>query len=275
MISVNNKSSIGNLKVKDMSKIWRLINTGSHNGFYNMAADEAIAIACKEGRVPPTLRFYTWDPSCISIGYFQKVNRLLTQIGLEGKNTEIVRRVTGGRAVFHGNDLSYSIVCNTGNRLFPRHIMGTYNTIAEAFLTGLKYLGITADPIDIQNMHLKTRNYHHSPLCFTTALGHEMSVNNRKLIGSAQRRWSDVFLQHGSILMTRHQKDVGLTSISLCEILGNDPDIKAITAAICTGFFKTLGMTLIQGCLTKYEMELTEKLVEEKYSTSSWNERYV
>ncbi len=258
-----------------MGQVWRLIDTGCHNGFYNMALDEAIATACREGVVMPTLRFYTWAPPCMSIGYFQKIDRMLTKIRFEGDTTEIVRRVTGGRAVFHGNDLSYSVICHAGNSLFPDNIKGTFSMIAEAFVSGLKHLGITPDPPKTRNLKLEIRNSYHSALCFTTTLGHEISVNGRKLIGSAQRRWSDVFLQHGSILITGYQQDERRASISLSEILGGDPDVKAVTAALCTGFRETLGIILTNDSLTKYEIELTGRLIEEKYSKSSWNLKYV
>ena len=248
-----------------MSKIWRLIDTGGNNGFYNMALDEAISIACREGAVLPTLRFYTWSPQCISIGYFQKIDRVLTLSGLERNHTDIVRRITGGRAVLHGNDLSYSIVCNTDNQLFPRNIMGTYLLTANAFVLGLNYLGIYADHIDKPTP--KSHIYHKSNLCFATTLGHEISVKGRKLIGSAQRRWPDIFLQHGSVLITENQEGNGTTSISISEILlGCNIDIKTITAALCKGFTEALGISLINEPLTQYEKDLAQSLAEEKYS---------
>src|SRR3989304_9356626 len=148
---------------------WRIIDTGKHNGYYNMAVDEAIAIAVREGRVPTTLRFYTWDPPCISIGYFQKPD--------ESLNGCIVRRITGGRAVFHGSDLSYSVVSRTDNKLFPDNIKGTYTGIAKALITGLRNLGINPDPIeenpDLPNSRntLSGKKYHKTHLCFNRTLG--------------------------------------------------------------------------------------------------------
>ena len=238
-----------------------------------MALDEAISIACREGAVLPTLRFYTWSPQCISIGYFQKIDRLLTLSGLERNHKDIVRRITGGRAVFHGNDLSYSIVCNTDNQLFPGNIMGTYLLTANAFVFGLKYLGISADHIDTPTP--KSHRYHKSNLCFATTLGHEISVKGRKLIGSAQRRWPDVFLQHGSVLITENQGGNGTTSISISEILGCNIDIKTITAALSAGFRDKLRIDLVKEHLTQYEICLAKKLAEEKYSKTSWNEKYI
>jgi lipoate-protein ligase A len=267
-----------------MSRRWRLINPELNNGFYNMAVDEAMFIACREGVVPPTLRFYTWSSPCVSIGYFQKVNRAFST---PLPDQEIVRRITGGRAVFHGNDLSYSMVCDTGNSAFPNNILGTYHVITAAFITGLEYLGITPDPIDIQpdsprkinyrRSQLKagrhTIEYYRSPICFAMTLGHEITVDGQKLIGSAQRRWPDVFLQHGSILMTGSLQENGSNSISLSEVLKDRFDADKILPALCAGFKKTLGITLVEECLSQYELDLAGSLVEEKYSKASWNFR--
>lgn len=248
---------------------WRFIDTGSNNGSYNMAVDEAMAIALKEGAAPPTLRFYTWDPPCISIGYFQKSDSML----LNNDAMEIVRRPTGGRAVFHGNDLSYSIVSRKDDPLFPRDIKRAYRTIAEVLVTGLKRLGITADPLKRESLTRRKGGYHHSPFCFAVTLGHEISVNGRKLIGSAQRRWPEVFLQHGSIAAAESLHEDGAARISLTEILGGRPETKTVITALCDGFRETLGVNLREGRLTRYELALAERLVKEKYSMGSWNKR--
>ncbi|MEK6713694.1 MAG: hypothetical protein AABY41_05830, partial [Nitrospirota bacterium] len=211
-------------------QIWRLINTGNNNGYYNMAVDEAIAIAVRDGKVPPTLRFYTWDPPCISIGYFQKLDETLMSFVHQ---RDIVRRITGGRAVFHGNDLSYSVVSRTDNKLFPDNIKGTYTGIAKALIAGLRNIGINPDPIE-ENPGEKKGTGAFFPLrekrllspfspllCFNTTLGHEITVNGKKLIGSAQRRWRDVFLQHGSILINGLESENGDSSISLRDCISD------------------------------------------------------
>ncbi len=246
-------------------QVWRLIDTGNHSGYYNMAVDEAIAIAVREGRVPATLRFYTWDPPCISIGYFQKPDEKIMSIG---EKPGIVRRITGGRAVFHGSDLSYSVVSGIDNILFPDNIKGTYTVIANALIAGLRHLGINPDPPDYYEV--KSEKYHRTLLCFNTTLGHEVSVKGRKLIGSAQRRWRDVFLQHGSILVNGSISENGHSSISLKECM---PELETfseegslLVTSLSKGFAETLGVQLIQDNLTDYEKELAMKLVSEKYS---------
>ncbi|OGW62440.1 MAG: hypothetical protein A2Y48_05735 [Nitrospirae bacterium RIFCSPLOW2_12_42_9] len=269
-----------------MSNIWRLINSGGNHGFYNMAIDEAISIACRNGVVSPTLRFYTWSPPTISIGYFQEHESLSDNYSFIPDNTPVVRRITGGRAILHGNDLSYSIVCPTANRLFPDNLKGAYSIVTKALISGLAYLDITPDPIlTLQktsgNKHwrikadpsTKTAPYHHSKLCFDTVLGHEITVNGKKLMGSAQRRWTELFLQHGSILIDGRQNHNGPASISLNELLRTPLDIKEIISALCAGFQDIMGITLIEGHLTGYEVELAENLVEDKYSKISWNKR--
>lgn len=236
-----------------------------------MAVDEAISIAFREGRVPPTLRFYTWAPSCISMGYFQRIEDALYKSSTE--NMQIVRRITGGRAVIHGCDLSYSVVSRIDNKIFHGNIKVTYLAISEALISGLKKLGIAVSLLK----HNKTQanlKYYRSTFCFDTAMGHEVSFEGRKLIGSAQRRWSDTFLQHGSILITGFQRGNGFTSISLSEILGDNIDLKVIQAAFSAGFQEILKTNLISRELTGYEIEIAERLKEEKYSKVSWNIKY-
>ena len=316
---------------------WRLIYTGVNNGYYNMAVDEAIAIAVREGRVPSTLRFYTWDPPCISIGYFQKhddnpachpelvsgsqMNRSRNKFGMTDTkdkgmgfpgdilNRHIVRRITGGRAVFHGGDLSYSVVSGTDNMLFPKNINGTYATIANALIAGLRHFGIHPDPVEGKKVKKDSpTNYHKTVLCFNSAIRHEITVNGKKLIGSAQRRWPDVFLQHGSILVNRATSENGPTSVSLEELaalssddlmnrgLTNDhgnpvchPEfisgsqtmqgqeilkqfqndrVDGLVASLSNGFSETLGIQFTTEDLSNYESELAEKLIADKYSKS-------
>lgn len=246
-------------------QIWRLINTGNHDGCYNMAVDEAIAMAVRERRAPATLRFYTWDPPCISIGYFQKPDETL--------NGRIVRRITGGRAVFHGSDLSYSVVSRTDNALFPKNINGTYSVIANALAAGLRHLGIHPDPAEEKHFRNNSSiKYHKTPLCFNTAIRHEITVHGKKLIGSAQRRWPDLFLQHGSILVNSTTPENGLNSISLKDLIEmlRSADLHGrlegqLVNSFSNGFTETLGIRLIKEDLSDYESGLVERLTE-KYS---------
>ena len=232
-----------------------------------MAVDEAIAIAVRDGKVPSTLRFYTWDPPCISIGYFQKLDETLMSFVHQ---RDIVRRITGGRAVFHGNDLSYSVVSRTDNKLFPDNIKGTYTGVAKALIAGLRNLGINPDPIE-ENPDLPNsrKKYHKTLLCFNTTLGHEITVKGKKLIGSAQRRWRDVFLQHGSILINGLESENGDSSISLRDCMSGEvfPDkCNDFAALLSAGFAQTVGIQLSEGDLTRYESDLAEKLITGKYA---------
>ncbi len=248
-----------------MKQTWRLIYTGSNDGFHNMAVDEAIAIAVRERRVPYTLRFYTWAPPCISIGYFQTPEKTL--------NGSIVRRITGGRAVHHGNDLSYSVVSLTDNTLFPKTINGTYSTIANAFSAGLRHMGLSPDPVGGEKITRETAGeYRRKPLCFNTSLRHEIKFHGKKLIGSAQRRWSDVFLQHGSILVSASMRENGPSSISLeelSEISGKtlfNLNVDCLIASLSHGFSETLDIQFCPDVLSDYELSLSAELITEKYS---------
>jgi len=256
---------------------WRLIYTGFNNGCYNMAVDEAIAIAVREDKFPSTIRFYTWNPPCISIGYFQEPDDTM--------NGFIVRRITGGRAVFHGSDLSYSVVSRTDNTLFPKNINGTYSVIANALTTGLRHLGINPDPAgELKRRKDSSTKYHKARLCFNTAIRHEITIRGQKLIGSAQRRWSDIFLQHGSILINGSTKENGPASISLQEVLKQAPNerpdgsggygldsdllgcVNLLIASFSLGFSEAFGIQLKSEDLSGYEIEMAERLIVEKYS---------
>ncbi len=238
---------------------WRLIETGGRNGCYNMAVDEAIAMAVRERRAETTLRFYTWDPPCISIGYFQKPD--------ESLNGSIVRRITGGRAVFHGSDLSYSVVSTTDNVLFPNSISGTYAAIANALTAGLKRFGINPDTAVAGDAgKVNSSGYRKTVLCFNSIIRDEITVGGKKLAGSAQRRWTDVFLQHGSILVSVTNSGNGRNTVSVRDLVALPDEVSVLIASLSKGFEETFGVRLIKEDLSEYESELAERLTEEKYS---------
>src|SRR3989338_7304887 len=124
---------------------WRLIRDGFNDGFYNMAVDEAIASAVENGISPPTLRFYGWKSSTLTIGYSQKIDKKIDIEYCRKDGIDIVLRPTGGRAVLHDKEVTYSIISPRDNPLFPDNISGTYKAISEALAKGLSFLGIDAN----------------------------------------------------------------------------------------------------------------------------------
>jgi lipoate-protein ligase A len=185
-----------------MNCIWRFLDSGKNLGAYNMAVDEELLAKARAGAAMPVLRFYTWDPPAVSIGRFQKIETAVNADACKRHGFDIVRRVTGGRAVLHHQELTYSIIARADDSLFPSNVLGTYKVIAPALLAGLKNLGIPAEMASRSHRHerrLETDTK--KSACFSSPSLYELLVHDRKIIGSAQRRLSAAFLQHGSVLL--------------------------------------------------------------------------
>ena len=168
----------------------RFIDTGFNNAFTNMAIDEAILRYCQI----PTLRVYGWNPAAISIGYNQDIENEINVGYCKKNNIEIVRRITGGKAVFHDKEITYSFILPENNNLIPFEVNESYKIIANALIIALKKMGINAEM-------KKTPEKIATPICFNSSNWYEILVNGRKISGSAQRRFDGKVLQHGPILI--------------------------------------------------------------------------
>src|SRR4030067_294754 len=161
----------------------------------------------------------------------------------------------------------YDVAAGTENSLCPKNIRVTYSAIAIALTAGLRHLGVNPDPVEEKHLRKdSTTRYHKTLLCFDTAIRHEITVNGKKLIGSAQRRWPDVFLQHGSILVNRATSENWPDSVSLEELSGFSMEGNLLTASLSHGFTKTLGIQFTAEELSDYESALVDKLAADKYS---------
>lgn len=171
--------------------VWRLIPLLSCPGHLQMVIDEWLLEEHRHHRHPPALRFYTWDPPAISLGYHQRhYPSAWHDLQWQGKPLDLVRRPTGGRAVLHQGDLTYMVV-TSGLR---GHRLATYAKICEFLIQGWKSLGIDLNYGSAQ----ATRNHH--PNCFNLATGADLVLaNGFKLIGSAQLHRDGAILQHGSM----------------------------------------------------------------------------
>lgn len=128
-----------------MQQTWRFIRSGKCSPAYNMAVDEAVLTMHSEGRVPPTLRFYGWNPATLSIGYFQKADEEVEFAELEAKGLGFVRRPTGGRAVLHDQELTYSMIVSEDYPGMPRSVTEAYRVLSEGLLHGFRRLGLQAE----------------------------------------------------------------------------------------------------------------------------------
>lgn len=215
--------------------MWRLIPLLEAGGNVQMAIDHWLLEQHQSGKHPPTLRFYTWSPPAISLGYHQRQYPEYWQhLTWQGQKLDLVRRPSGGRAVLHQGDLTYAVVTSglTGSRL------QVYEKICEFLIQGWRSLDI--------ELHYGTagRGYIHNPNCFSTATSADLVLpDGAKLIGSAQLRRGGVILQHGSI---RLQPDAELfaqvfgaksfTTIQLPQSLSVEKIIAALIAAASNCF---------------------------------------
>jgi len=182
--------------------MWRFIDSGPAPAIQNMAVDEGLLRDAVTPGALPVLRFYTWSPAAVSLGRFQDKERAVNAEACRQRGFDIVRRITGGRAVLHCDELTYSIIARSDSALFPNDILGTYRVIAAGLLAGLRELGIAAEMVSRSGRHAgMVKSVSQEPACFSSPSWYEILVKGRKIIGSAQRRVGGAFLQHGSILI--------------------------------------------------------------------------
>jgi len=253
-----------------MSEQWRLLLTGENTAFVNMAVDKAILVAHSEGKVPPTVRFYRWMPPAISIGYFQSILEEIDIDACKRLGVDYVRRITGGGAVFHENELTYSIVIAESHPNVPKNILSSYGRICNALIRGLQRLGIHA----------------------TYAPINDIVVDGKKISGNAQTRKMNTVLQHGTILLdvdvetmfsilkvpNEKIKDKMITDVkqrvtSIHRVLGTHAEFDEVAAAMKQGFEEEFHVTLVKGSLTSEEKRLAKKFEKECFSATSWNHR--
>ena len=277
---------------------WRLIKDSYHNGFINMAVDEAIMIAHKNGLVPPTIRFYQWSPPAVSLGYFQDLKKEINVKVCQDIGIDIVRRPTGGKAVLHDQELTYSFIIKENDPLVNNSILETYKKISGGIIRGLSYLGIKAELVPLRGKlenHLlgksdKARIHHldFKSICFSVPSQYEVQVEGKKIVGSAQVRKGGVVLQHGSLLIKlekdklfsvfnfpsvqiREKLKSKFKATSLEEILKRKIDFSELSNILPRGFEEEFGVRLVESKLTEPEEKIFKDLLENKYLTYEWN----
>lgn len=276
---------------------WRLIRSGACSPAWNMAIDEALLTLQGEGKAPPTVRFYGWDPATLSIGYFQKAEEEVDFAALEAEGLGFVRRPTGGRAVLHDKELTYSMIVSEDYPGMPRSVTEAYRVLSEGLVYGFRRLGLQADMVNLSSEEEK-RKYATagSAACFDSPSWYELVVEGRKIAGSAQMRQKGAVLQHGSILLdldidqlfrvlrfpservrerlraTFADKAVAINDLQ--RALGRPPvTLAEAEAAFAAGIAEGMGIRLLPGDLTEEERQLAKRLAEEKYGTREWNFR--
>ena len=184
-----------------MTETWNFINTGSQDPYYNMAMDEALLNFVSRGEIDPVIRFYTWDPATLSIGYFQRLQKEIDIEKVKEKGFGLVRRQTGGRGVLHDKELTYSVIVPESHPNMPSTITEAYRVISQGLLEGFKNLGFeTYFAVPRSKEEREKLKQPRSSVCFDAPSWYELVVEGRKIAGSAQTRQKGVILQHGSIL---------------------------------------------------------------------------
>lgn len=253
-----------------MKERWRLLQTGFNTAAVNMAIDRAVLVANSEGKVPPTVRFFAWKPPAISIGYFQSLTEEVDLDACKMHGVEYVRRITGGGAVFHESELTYSIVIPESHPQIPNNIMESYGRICGAVMKGLSNLGIDSK---------------YAPINDIIAAG-------KKISGNAQTRKARTVLQHGtvltdvdvdkmfSLLKVPNEKikdkliaDVKQRVTSIRHILEKEIQFEEISQAMKSGFEEEFDVDLVEGELTEEEIELAKKFEKECFGAKDWNHR--
>ena len=183
--------------------IWKYINTGYKNGAFNMAYDENLVQKFNSFNQKPILRIYGWNPPAISLGFNQNIDNFdLKKLNDDG--IDIVRRPTGGRAILHAHELTYSVIIKVNND-GPRAI---YTFINKGLLRGLQLLGIQAELSSDDTDFRKHYQTNQSVACFSTSAKSEIKYEGKKLIGSAQRKFGNIILQHGSFLLGSEHRNI-------------------------------------------------------------------
>ncbi len=271
---------------------WRLLRTPPLSGALNMAIDEAILNAIADGASPPTLRFFAWEPATLSLGYGQPIADI-DPSRLADRGWGLVRRPTGGRAILHTDELTYSVAAPMEEPRVVGSVVESYRRLSAGLLAGLQHLRLEAradrkEPTAAVRAPDGTPVV--NPVCFEVPSDYEITADGRKLLGSAQVRKRGIVLQHGTLPLegdiTRIldglayadserealRERVRSRAATLADI-GIHVSWSTAAAALTTGFTEALGLTLIEGELTPAERSDAEQLVAEKYGDPGWTAR--
>ena len=267
---------------------WRLIISSPSSGSWNMSVDETILEKVVSRDVPPTLRLYSWHPYCLSIGHAQSISEVNTGF-LTEKGWGVVRRPTGGRAILHADELTYSINAPIDDPHIRGGVIESYQHLSHCLLHALELVGIKTDsrPKVKEEKHLSK-----NPVCFQYPSDYEITFQGKKLIGSAQARRINGLLQHGAIplfgdisriISTLNYKNdeeklkakssLLSRAITLQDVMGHMISWKEIADAILHAFEETLNIHFVYSSLSPNEINRAKTLQKEKYANRIWTFR--
>jgi lipoate-protein ligase A len=257
-----------------------------------MAVDEAILQTVAEGHAPPTVRFFGWTPPCLSLGYAQPL-RDVDQERLRTLGWDLVRRPTGGRAILHTDELTYSVIAPMAEPRVLGGVIESYRQLSAGLLRGLEILGlrVRADKEYGKDSTSKIQDSN-LPVCFEVPSNYEITAGEKKLLGSAQVRKRKVVLQHGTLPLTgditricdalhfdseeargQVRARVAERATTVANVLGREVTWSEAAHAMQHGFAATLNLTWDEQPLSPEEHQRAAQLKEEKYGTEGWNGR--
>jgi lipoate-protein ligase A len=270
-----------------MTDTWRLLITPPARGAWNMAVDESILEHIGRGDSLPTLRLYSWRPPCLSLGHAQPFADVDVH-RLNERGWDVVRRPTGGRAILHTDELTYSVIAPIDEPRLAGSILESYNRLAGALLQAVNSLGLPVEMKEDLDAHHETPN----PVCFEVPSAYEITVHGKKLIGSAQARRKEGVLQHGSLPLTGNlaritealvfadksaRKDAAQRLLARAttveSILGREVLWNDAAQAFVWAFEATLNLKLEEQPLSDNERGRADELVREKYDHPDWTKR--
>ena len=271
-----------------VNSVWRLIYSPQPApGAWNMALDEAILEMVEAGLSQPTLRLYAWQPECLSIGYAQFIGDI-DMVALAALNWDLVRRPTGGRAILHTDEITYSVIGKSNEPRLRGSVLESYCRLAQALLRTLSLLGVPALARESAESASKQPN----PVCFEVPSNYEITVDGKKLLGSAQARRRTGVLQHGALPLigdltritrglnfpdetARHGAALRLLqhATTVEQVTGTQISWDEAASAFIQGFEETLDLELAFATISPAEQSLAEKLVLDKYDNDHWTRR--
>ena len=269
-----------------MHEPYRFLNTHVQDAAMNMAIDESVLIHHLQGEAPPTLRVFRWSQPSISLGRFQSIEREILSEMCQQQGVALVRRPTGGRAVYHRDEFTYSIIIGKRHGV-PPGVVAAYAYLAQGLLAALAILGVHAELSD------ERVSKHPSAACFASSTQADLTSGGFKLIGSAQVWKDDALLQQGSLPVD----DRSAEFFSLLRFPGDSTREEALALyrekttplhtflpgatwgdvadAFRAGFSAALQAEFVPGELSTTERGLARRLVEEKYRRLEWRRERV
>lgn len=255
-----------------------------------MAVDESILEHIHRGEAKPTLRLYAWNPPCLSLGHAQSFKDVDIS-RLRASGWDVVRRLTGGRAILHADELTYSVTGGVDEPILSGGVLESYNRIAQALMFAIRDLGLPVEMKEHENSNAPAA-LNLNPVCFEVPSTYEITVNEKKLIGSAQARKREGVLQHGSLPLfgdlTRicdalvfedeakrenAAQRLLARATNVESILGKQITWQQAAESFVKGFETQLGIRFERGELSASEAARAEELVIEKYANPTWTER--